>query len=98
MADGVPAVPFAVLVATVDCLVRRVGGGGRQSVHDGVHAGFGAERVVGWSAHGVRSGAVIRSGVGGRRNEVLVKGQVLMSYTGNMFLDEAPVFEVVLRS
>ena len=29
--------------------------------------------------------------------EVPAKGRVLMSYTGNMFSDEGPVFEVVVR-
>lgn len=29
--------------------------------------------------------------------EVPAEGEVLLSYTGNMFLDEEPVFEVVLR-
>ena len=30
--------------------------------------------------------------------EVPAKGQILLSYKGNMFSDAAPVFEVVLRS
>ena len=30
--------------------------------------------------------------------EVPAKGKVLLSYSSNIFLDEAPVFEVVLRS
>lgn len=30
--------------------------------------------------------------------EVPAKGQVLMSYSGNSFLDEPPVFEVILRA
>jgi hypothetical protein len=29
--------------------------------------------------------------------EVPAKGKILLSYSGNMFLDEAPIFEVVLR-
>jgi hypothetical protein len=38
-----------------------------------------------------------RSAEGWLVYEVPAAGEVLLSYSGNMFLDEAPVFEVVLR-